>query len=273
MSFLCLFRYSKPPFYYTQHLWELFQADFIRDKVQRRCFVAGNSIGGYLAAAFASDSGDDMCDGVALVNTAGTLYSPEEYEERQRLEREQPGYELALEQRNRSLLSSILKHSRPLRFLACNLLLMYLRGNTGRTLANVYPTTPDGWTDELEREIRRNSLDVGAVDVIQSGLILPPQRSLNDLLLADSCPPVFVFQGRLDPLGSTGRAEKLEKVLSGRDLRVEVVQAGHCPHDEIPDKFSESLLDWMETVNNRGSESKKVDVRSLEPTARSQHTS
>lgn len=264
---------AQPPFFYTQYLWELFQADFVRDVVQRRCFVAGNSIGGYFSAAFASDAGDDLCAGVCLVNSAGTLYSPEEYETRQRMEQEQPGYCEALEVKNRSLLGSILRQSRPFRLFACNLLLLYLRGNTARTLSNVYPTTPDGWTDELDREIRRNSYDAGAVDVIQSGLILPPQRSLNDLLLADSCPPIFVFQGRLDPLGSTGRAEKLEQVLVGRDFKVEVVKAGHCPHDEIPQHFSESILSWMKYVNATQDGGSVDSVGSLEPIAQLQQGS
>lgn len=233
-------RTEKPPFVYTQHLWELFQASFVRDVVKRKTFVAGNSIGGYLAAAFACDS--DWCAGAALVNSAGTLYSPDEYAKQLAMEADS-----AASNPKRGILQALLQGSRPLRFAACNLLLLYLRRGIGGTLQRVYPTSPDGWTEALELEIRRNSQDYGAVDVLASGFILPKQRPLNELL-ADG-PPVLVFQGALDPLGSGNRAANLKKVIPEGRAYVEVIQAGHCPHDECPEKFSTTFSEWMEKVS------------------------
>lgn len=216
-------RAEKPPFVYTQHLWELFQASFVRDVVKRRTFVAGNSIGGYLASALACDS--DWCAGVALVNSAGTLYSPEEYSKQLAAEANSS----VTVAKRRGLLQTVLQESRAARFAACNLLLLYLRGGIAKTLKRVYPSTPDGWTEALENEIRRNSQDFGAVDVIASGFILPRQRPLNELLATG--PPLLVLQGALDPLGSKDRVEKLK--LAAPRASVEVYQdCGHCLHDE-----------------------------------------
>jgi pimeloyl-ACP methyl ester carboxylesterase len=234
-------RAEKPPYVYTQHLWEFFQASFVRDVVKKRTFVAGNSIGGYLAAAFACDS--DWCAGAALVNSAGTLLGPEEYKQREaELNETSAGSTSA----KRGLLQTMLQESRALRFAACNLLLLYLRGVIAKTLQRVYPTSPDGWTKALELEIRRDSLDDGAVYVLASGFVLPQQRTLNELLA--NSPPILVFQGKLDPLGTGGRAERLEKIILKGRATVEVIEAGHCPHDECPEKFAQSFSDWMERV-------------------------
>lgn len=233
-------RAEKPPFVYTQHVWELFQASFVRDVVKRRTFVAGNSIGGYLASAFACDS--DWCAGVALVNSAGTLLSPEEYTKQ--LAEEANSVVVAPKQRG--LVQAILQESRAARFAACNLLLLYLRSGISKTLKRVYPSTPDGWTDALELEIRRNSQDYGAVDVIASGFVLPKQRPLNELLAEG--PPILVLQGALDPLGTKDRAAKLKQV-AGR-ASVEVFPAcGHCLHDENPEGFAKAFSEWMEKVS------------------------
>lgn len=233
-------RAEKPPFVYTQHVWELFQASFVRDVVKRRTFVAGNSIGGYLASAFACDS--DWCAGVALVNSAGTLYSPEEYSKQLA---EEASSSVTVSKR-RGLLQTVLQESRAARFAACNLLLLYLRSGIGKTLKRVYPSTPDGWTEALELEIRRNSQDYGAVDVIASGFVLPKQRPLNELLA--SGPPILVLQGALDPLGSKDRAAKLKEVASRASVEV-FPACGHCLHDENPEGFVKSFSEWMEKVS------------------------
>lgn len=233
-------RAEKPPYVYTQHVWELFQASFVRDIVKRRTFVAGNSIGGYLASCFACDS--DWCAGVALVNSAGTLYSPEEYSEQVAAEANSS----VTVSKPRGLLQTVLQESRAARFAACNLLLLYLRGGIAKTLKRVYPSTPEGWTEALEEEIKRNSLDYGAVDVIASGFVLPKQRPLNELLATG--PPILVLQGALDPLGSKDRAAKLQKVASRASVEV-FPDCGHCLHDEDPSGFAKSFSEWMEKVS------------------------
>lgn len=219
---------------YTQYIWEMFQASFAKEVVRQPAFIAGNSIGGYLSAAFSRDLAPEYCKGVALINSAGSLYSPEEF--------------AALEpvvKKPQSFLAATLQSNRSIRLAACNLLLAYLQRGIKSTLTRVYPTSPAGWTDDLELEIRRNSLDNGAVDVIASGFVLPAQRSLNELLSDKTGVPVLVFQGSLDPLGSAGRAEKFRKVIPPNRSTIVEIEAGHCPMDEKPEVFCEVFRNWM----------------------------
>lgn len=104
-----------------------------------------------------------------------------------------------------------MKRSKPARTLAGKALLESLRGRIGKTLKMVYPTNPDAADDQLAEEIRRNSYDYGAVEVLASGLILPPPRSLSELLQKFNG-PLLVFQGELDPLNNTRqRADRIQQ--------------------------------------------------------------
>jgi pimeloyl-ACP methyl ester carboxylesterase len=84
---------------------------------------------------------------------------------------------------------------------------------------------------------------------VASGFVLPPQRSLNELLdqAADGL-PVLVFQGRLDPLNNAERrANTLKTVYPAADVQSE--DLGHCPHDENPDLFNARIATWMSKVS------------------------
>lgn len=232
-------RSEKPPAVYTQHLWEMFQASFAKEVVGKPSFIAGNSIGGYLSAAFSHDLSPEFCKGVALINSAGSLYSPEEYAALDQAVEKPAGF-----------LAATLQGNRAVRVAACNLLLNYLQRGIKSTLTRVYPTSPPGWTDDLAFEIKRNSLDWGAVEVIASGFILPKQRCLNDLLSDEVGVPVLVFQGTLDPLGSGGRAEKFRKAVPSSRVEIVEIEAGHCPMDEKPDVFCDVFQAWMSKVSD-----------------------
>mmetsp|Transcript_18487 Transcript_18487/g.23263 ORF Transcript_18487/g.23263 Transcript_18487/m.23263 type:complete len:107 (+) Transcript_18487:193-513(+) len=95
-----------------------------------------------------------------------------------------------------------------------------------------------------------------------SGSKLPPPRTANELLGADfGSPkskgssrvnegsfdgPVLVAQGILDPLNDAReRANMLEKLRPG--ITVSRMDAGHCPHDELPATTAQFISKWMET--------------------------
>lgn len=103
-----------------------------------------------------------------------------------------------------------MEESRTARVLAGEILLRSLRGRIQKTLRAVYPTNPAAADEELAYNIRRDSLDYGAVEVLASGVILPPPRSLTELLNQYNG-PLLVFQGELDPLNNAKeRANKIE---------------------------------------------------------------
>ncbi len=53
-------------------------------------------------------------------------------------------------------------------------------------------------------------------------------------------------QGVLDPLNdAAGRARELGEAC-GALVEVSTLQAGHCPHDEVPDLVNRELQRWIE---------------------------
>jgi len=86
----------------------------------------------------------------------------------------------------------------------------------------------------------------------QSSFGLPAKLLLTQLKI----PTLLVWgtQDRVIPprLGKINLAEKFASFNPNIDL-VELDRAGHCPHDESPDRFNPIILDWLEKnfKNNR----------------------
>lgn len=70
--------------------------------------------------------------------------------------------------------------------------------------------------------------------------------------------PVLVVQGILDPLhDALERMNRFKKLRKG--ITTDSLQAGHCPHDEVPQEMARSIFTWM--TNTRKERSAQV-VRS-----------
>lgn len=151
---------------------------------------------------------------------------------------------------------------RPIARIVGNVLLSYLRPNIQSICRNLYPTNPSAVDDFLVGEIERDSLDPGAINVMMAGAKLPPPRTANELLGAEFGVesiddtalvsestfdgPVLIAQGILDPLNNaTDRMNRYHALRDGID--VAPIQAGHCPHDELPREVAKSIADWMST--------------------------
>jgi len=222
-------RSEKPTLQYTQAYWEKHVRDFVMQVIKKPVFVAGNSIGGYVSAAFAADGGSDLCQGLMLLNTAGPLY--------------EPGEPRPVPDAKPGRFRFMMQEYRFLRMGVSSGLFTYLQRNIRKTLGRVYTDNPDGASEELAYNIFRDSTDPGAKEVLASGFILPPPRALNDLLDAYDG-PVLILQGKNDPLNNAvARAEKLKRVCPR--ARLEVIAAGHCPHDELPSVANEIISSFM----------------------------
>ena len=162
-------------------------------------------------------------------------------------------------------------------------MLWYLRPRIQSICKNLYPTNPSAVDDILTGGILRDSLDPGAINVMISGSKLPPPRTANELLGADfgssknraSKPtfdsklkegsfdgPVLVAQGFLDPLNDAkGRAAMFGDLRDG--IKVDPINAGHCPHDELEGDISISIAKWLENDVRPLVASSSIDLQNL----------
>ena len=82
-----------------------------------------------------------------------------------------------------------------------------------------------------------------------SGIVLPPPRSLSELLRKYEG-PLLVYQGTLDPLNSA--SDRAEKIRADYPMAaVEKRLLGHCPHDEDARDFSKTISRWMDNENEK----------------------
>lgn len=223
-------RSEKMSLQYGQDLWRDFLADFISEIVKRPVILAGNSIGGYISASVAADY-PDLVNGLVLLNSAGqinTSFSIDTYE-REKIE----------------------KPKRPPPSIVVNgistLLFKFLEADIENQLQRLYPTRPENADAWLGREIRRASKDPQALGVFRSVFYLPSPRPLNYLINELYGGPVLVLQGALDPLNdATSRARQITQACPA--AQCVLLQAGHCPHDEVPDLVNAEIRMFTTSV-------------------------
>ena len=216
-------RSEKMSMQYGQDLWRDFLADFISDIVGRPVVIAGNSIGGYISASVAADF-PQLIKGLVLLNSAGQIN--EDFEPRQ--------YEIDLLENPRQPPPVVVVDA------ISTLLFSFLEGDIENQLQRLYPTRPGNADEWLGKEIRRASEDPKALGVFRSVFFLPSPRPLNHLINDLYRGKVMVLQGVLDPLNdATKRAAQI--VSACPQAALVSLQAGHCPHDEVPELVNEQI--------------------------------
>jgi pimeloyl-ACP methyl ester carboxylesterase len=267
---------EKPALSYTSYLWDSYSMDFCKEIATGAhkwdsYSVGGNSIGGFTSISVAAcdtaeiDSrsvsssgapGTGKCTGLVLMNSAGPLQSREEIEA---LQAKDPGLQLQSVAQSTAMnaLPVCKPLARPLARVFGNGLLGVLRPRIASICKNLYPTNPSAVDEVLCEGILRDSLDPGAINVMISGGKLPPPRTVNELLAADFGGvkkgsitestfdgPVLIPMGVLDPLNDAkDRAIRFGSLRKG--ISIDEIQAGHCPHDELPDEIAKSISTWL----------------------------
>jgi pimeloyl-ACP methyl ester carboxylesterase len=123
-------------------------------------------------------------------------------------------------------------------------LFKFLEGDIENQLKRLYPTRPENADQWLGSAIGRAASDPGALGVFRSVFYLPPPRALNYLVQEKFRGPTLVLQGALDPLNdAVGRAKDLQTTCS--NVQVKLLQAGHCPHDEVPEQVNEAIINFV----------------------------
>uniref|UniRef100_A0A383VQC0 Photolyase/cryptochrome alpha/beta domain-containing protein n=1 Tax=Tetradesmus obliquus TaxID=3088 RepID=A0A383VQC0_TETOB len=224
-------RSEKAALQYSQNAWRDFIRDFLVCVVGSPAVLAGNSIGGFIAASAAADY-PSLVAGLALLNSAGPVT---------------PGYTAA-----DAAAAAAATSPSPNPWLVragTAALMLYLRSSIAKQLKWLYPTNPDNADEWLEQEIYRAACDSRSADVFASVFYLPKPRPLNFLVNDLWKGPTAVIQGVLDPLNDAqARSDLLVQQCAPVGLRAWNIQAGHCPHDEQPELVNAVLLEFIEQM-------------------------
>jgi len=219
---------DKPPLEYTMEVWEELVKDFWTAHIQQRAVFVGNSIGGLLSLMVIANHPEIAAGGV-LINCAGGLsHRPHELN---------PPLRLVMGAFNRLLRSKI----------TGKVLFNRVRqkGQIRRSLMQVYRDRT-AVTDELVDLLYQPSCDAGAQQVFVSILTAPPGPTPAQLLPKVKC-PLLVIWGEADPWTPINGAKIYQDLsATGQPVQVKpIANAGHCPHDEAPDKVNPLIIDWL----------------------------
>jgi len=124
------------------------------------------------------------------------------------------------------------------------LLFQYLRRPSiiRKTLNKVY-FDPNAVTEQLVEDIYRPSCDRGAADVFNA-VFKTPQGKKVDVLLQEMQSPLLILWGEKDPwINSRERGIKFRQHYP--QLTEHYLDAGHCPHDEVPKQVNDLITDWV----------------------------
>jgi len=225
-------RSAKPDIDYGADLWRDQIADFIQEVIRQPVILVGNSLGGYTALTVAAQR-PDTAKGVILLNSAGSF-----------TELTPPSPSNPWAKTINQVLRSLL-----LQPWASFLLFQYVRQKSviRQTLEKVY-LDHSAITDQLVEDIYRPSCDVGAVQVFGS-VFKNPHGEKVDVLLQKLQHPLLLLWGEADPwMRSTEQGVKYRQYYPA--LTEYYLQAGHCPHDEIPTQVNQLIRDWVLSLDS-----------------------
>lgn len=220
-------RSAKPDIAYSGDLWRDQLHDFIAEVIGAPAVLAGNSLGGY-ACLCAAAQRPDSAAGLVLLNSAGPFTSA------------QPAPKPTL---MRKTLSTSLKWLFLQEWVSF-LLFQWTRRRSviRKTLYKVY-LDKNAVTDELVEDIYRPSCDIGAAKVFAS-VFKSPQGEKIDVLLSQLKCPMLMLWGEGDPwMNARDRGAQFRQYYP--QLTEYYLQAGHCPHDEVPEQVNELIRSWI----------------------------
>ena len=230
-------RSSKPDWAYGGQLWQEQLSEFIQEVIGKPVVLVGNSLGGYAALCVGGNC-PQWSKGVVLLNSAGPFSDQEN--------NQQSPQRLTLKQKFQKTIRSIL-----LQPWSSWLLFQYVRRKSmiRQTLEKVYFDS-SAVTDQLVEDIYRPSCDRGAAKVFAS-VFKSPRGDKVDELLQRLEVPLLLLWGEEDPwMDTKARSRQFHQHYD--NISEHFLNAGHCPHDEIPEQVNTKLKDWIDqTITKR----------------------
>jgi pimeloyl-ACP methyl ester carboxylesterase len=220
-------RAAKPAWNYTAELWRNQLHDFITEVIGRPTILAGNSLGGYAVLCVAATHPESAA-GVILLNSAGPFTNSTH-----------PKQPTPVQKALNQGITGFLRH--PLG----NLMLykfVQRKAFIRNTLKKVY-LDQSAVTEQLIEEIYRPSCDAGATQVFAS-VFSNQQGEKVDILLGQMKCPLLMLWGEGDPwIDARQRGAKFREYYP--QLEEHYLNAGHCPHDEIPHQVNQTIDRWV----------------------------
>jgi pimeloyl-ACP methyl ester carboxylesterase len=216
-------RSAKPNLQYSGNLWRDQLHEFITEVIAQPVVLAGNSLGGYASLCVAAQR-PTSASGVILLNSAGPFTDTQPSQKSNLLNQ---------------LIRSILWQP-----WAVYLIFQYTRQRSTirKTLQKVY-LDQSAVTDQLVEDIYRPSCDTGAAQVFAS-VFKTPQGEKVDVLLQQMTCPLLTIWGEGDPwIKARERGAKFRQYYA--NLKEYYLQAGHCPHDEVPEQVNALIRAWV----------------------------
>lgn len=215
---------------YGGGLWRDQLVAYVRERIGRPTVLVGNSLGGFAALAAGVALGREAA-GVVLINAAGP-FSDEQAEPK--------GWGAITK---RTIGAALLRSPVLQRLLFENL---RRPATIRRTLNQVYIDRTNV-NEELVEAIRRPSLDPGAFGVFRTVFDIPRGQPLDELF-AQLQAPLLLLWGIRDPwINAAGRRAAFQRHAPAATTEV-VLDAGHCPHDEVPEQVNAALLEWLSSL-------------------------
>ena len=225
-------RSAKPNIEYSGSLWRDQLDAFITEVIGQPTVLAGNSLGGYASLCVAGQKPESVA-GLILINSAGPFSD------------NQPIQKNPLQQAIGKITKTVLLQPLP-----SFLLFQYVRRKSiiRKTLKQVY-LDHNAVSDRLVEEIYRPSCDKGAPQVFAAVFKTPPGAKVDELLQQMSCPLMLIW-GEGDPwMNSRAKSAQFRQYYP--NLKEHFVNAGHCPHDEIPEQVNSLIRSWMLNLDHQ----------------------
>lgn len=221
---------------YDAMVWRDQVVDFVKEIVKEPTILVGNSLGGFTALISAADLPEQVI-GVGLLNSAGQFGSA-------------TGETDNISEEN--LLQKFLL--KPLKEVFQRIFLGFLFWQAKQpdriksVLKSVYINSSNV-DDYLVESITRPAEDPNAGEVyyrlMTRFMTNQTKYTLNSVLGRLSC-PLLLLWGDLDPWVGPAKANRIKEFYPNTTLVN--LQAGHCPHDEVPDLVNGALLNWLSSL-------------------------
>ncbi|BAU63217.1 alpha/beta hydrolase fold protein [Stanieria sp. NIES-3757] len=228
-------RSAKPNLQYSGNLWRDQLHDFITEVIKQPAVLAGNSLGGYACLCVAAQRPESAV-GLILLNSAGPFSDSNS--------NPNPNNQVSFRQMTGKMTRSIL-----LQPWASYFLFQFVRrkNKIRQTLEQVY-LDRSAVTDQLVEDIYRPSCDPGALQVFTSVFKSPQGEKVDQLLQQMQC-PLLMLWGEGDPwMNTRERGAKFRQYYP--NLTEYYLNAGHCPHDEIPEQVNNLINSWILSVSD-----------------------